>query len=221
MVEDIVSYSCIFWQRNVSSMEGRRFASLYNLNILPHISIIDSRTGRQIWSWDSSKKIPEISRFLEILSDTFEKTISSSNNTIGSVQCTIEKSAESLNNASKSQVIFTDNGDISDEVCNESVKSASSSNMYANSNLNNLTKIERMPSLDKDVIENCLSSKALCSDLLKELKHIILLEEPQNTENQKMGNYVCIRLRLANGKIRQRQFLFWEILFCSRTMHVL
>lgn len=55
-ISDIVAGSFIFWQRDDKSTEGVQFCSYHNCgHQLPHICVIDPRTGRRVKSWDGKK----------------------------------------------------------------------------------------------------------------------------------------------------------------------
>eukprot|EP00747_Dinoflagellata_sp_TGD_P022156 gnl/TRDRNA2_/TRDRNA2_128936_c0_seq1.p1 gnl/TRDRNA2_/TRDRNA2_128936_c0~~gnl/TRDRNA2_/TRDRNA2_128936_c0_seq1.p1 ORF type:complete len:500 (+),score=104.59 gnl/TRDRNA2_/TRDRNA2_128936_c0_seq1:68-1501(+) len=57
-IKDIVMGSFIFWQRDDKSKEGQQFCSYYNCgHQLPHICIVDPRTGRRMKNWDGRKWI--------------------------------------------------------------------------------------------------------------------------------------------------------------------
>lgn len=55
-IKDIVGGSFLFWQRDDKSTEGEQFCRYYHCgHQLPHICIIDPRTGRQVKKWDGKK----------------------------------------------------------------------------------------------------------------------------------------------------------------------
>eukprot|EP00927_Polykrikos_kofoidii_P024615 TRINITY_DN22353_c0_g1_i1.p1 TRINITY_DN22353_c0_g1~~TRINITY_DN22353_c0_g1_i1.p1 ORF type:complete len:442 (-),score=101.76 TRINITY_DN22353_c0_g1_i1:96-1421(-) len=55
-IEEIVLGSFIFWQRDDKSTEGVQFCSLHQCgHQLPHICVIDPRTGRRVKAWDGRK----------------------------------------------------------------------------------------------------------------------------------------------------------------------
>lgn len=55
-IRDIVDGSFLFWQRDDKSTEGVQFCQYHNCgHQLPHICIIDPRTGRRVKSWDGKK----------------------------------------------------------------------------------------------------------------------------------------------------------------------
>jgi hypothetical protein len=55
-IQDIVTGSFLFWQRDDKSTEGVQFCQYYNCgHVLPHICVIDPRTGRRVKSWDGKK----------------------------------------------------------------------------------------------------------------------------------------------------------------------
>eukprot|EP00916_Digyalum_oweni_P022831 GHVL01037807.1.p1 GENE.GHVL01037807.1~~GHVL01037807.1.p1 ORF type:complete len:285 (+),score=54.22 GHVL01037807.1:394-1248(+) len=54
IVQDIVKERFVFWQRTCASSDGGMYVSRYAANIngnLPHIAVLDPRTGRCIKSW--------------------------------------------------------------------------------------------------------------------------------------------------------------------------
>ncbi|KAH8739904.1 hypothetical protein FG386_001721 [Cryptosporidium ryanae] len=70
----------IFWQRSSNTPQGIEWVNLYNISKLPHVSVVDPRTGRQVKVWDVAKSFSdsitassEIIEFLE--SDNTIKTI--------------------------------------------------------------------------------------------------------------------------------------------------
>jgi hypothetical protein len=55
-ITDIVTGSFIFWQRDDKSTEGDQFCQMHSCgHQLPHICIVDPRTGRRVKSWDGRK----------------------------------------------------------------------------------------------------------------------------------------------------------------------
>lgn len=66
-IKDIIEGSFIFWQRDDKSTEGVQFIQYHNCgHQLPHICVIDPRTGRKIKSWDG-KKWADVSVAVEFL----------------------------------------------------------------------------------------------------------------------------------------------------------
>lgn len=53
-VKDILKENFIFWQVYHDSFEGSRYVQFYGVNGLPHVAIIDPRTGEQMRSWPTS-----------------------------------------------------------------------------------------------------------------------------------------------------------------------
>mmetsp|Transcript_127435 Transcript_127435/g.354756 ORF Transcript_127435/g.354756 Transcript_127435/m.354756 type:complete len:450 (-) Transcript_127435:204-1553(-) len=57
-IRDVVQGSFLFWQRDDKSTEGDQFCQYYQCgHQLPHICIIDPRTGRRVKAWDGRKWI--------------------------------------------------------------------------------------------------------------------------------------------------------------------
>merc|ERR1740138_2055045 len=55
-IKEIVEGSFLFWQRDDKSTEGAQFCQYYQCgHQLPHICVIDPRTGRRVKSWDGRK----------------------------------------------------------------------------------------------------------------------------------------------------------------------
>merc|ERR1740121_553740 len=55
-IQDIVTGSFLFWQRDDKSTEGDRFCQYHQCgHRLPHICVIDPRTGRRLKSWEGRK----------------------------------------------------------------------------------------------------------------------------------------------------------------------
>jgi hypothetical protein len=55
-IKDIVTGSFLFWQRDDKSTEGVQFCQYHNCgHQLPHVCVIDPRTGRRVKSWDGKK----------------------------------------------------------------------------------------------------------------------------------------------------------------------
>lgn len=55
-IRDIVTGSFLFWQRDDKSVEGDQFCQYHQCgHRLPHICVIDPRTGRRLKSWDGRK----------------------------------------------------------------------------------------------------------------------------------------------------------------------
>lgn len=55
-IQDIVTGSFIFWQRDDKSTEGVQFCTYYKCgHQLPNICVIDPRTGRRVKEWDGRK----------------------------------------------------------------------------------------------------------------------------------------------------------------------
>lgn len=56
LISDMIKGSFLFWQRDDKSTEGDRFCQYHQCgHRLPHICIIDPRTGRKLKSWDGRK----------------------------------------------------------------------------------------------------------------------------------------------------------------------
>ncbi|CAM9540592.1 unnamed protein product [Chrysoparadoxa australica] len=49
MVQAVIQASCVFWQAE-GTPEAKTFQDRYNATALPHIGLIDPRTGKQVWS---------------------------------------------------------------------------------------------------------------------------------------------------------------------------
>lgn len=55
-IKDIIQGSFIFWQRDDKSTEGDQFCQYYQCgHQLPHICVVDPRTGRRVKNWDGRK----------------------------------------------------------------------------------------------------------------------------------------------------------------------
>eukprot|EP00442_Polarella_glacialis_P008824 CAMPEP_0115108272 /NCGR_PEP_ID=MMETSP0227-20121206/37887_1 /TAXON_ID=89957 /ORGANISM="Polarella glacialis, Strain CCMP 1383" /LENGTH=422 /DNA_ID=CAMNT_0002506499 /DNA_START=36 /DNA_END=1305 /DNA_ORIENTATION=+ len=55
-IQDIIEGSFLFWQRDDKSTEGDQFCQYHSCgHQLPHICIIDPRTGRRVKNWDGRK----------------------------------------------------------------------------------------------------------------------------------------------------------------------
>jgi len=55
-IQDILAENFLFWQRDDKSTEGNQFCQFHQCgHQLPHICMIDARTGRRIKSWDGRK----------------------------------------------------------------------------------------------------------------------------------------------------------------------
>jgi len=55
-IKDIIEGSFLFWQRDDKSREGDHFCQYYSCgHQLPHICVVDARTGRRIKNWDGRK----------------------------------------------------------------------------------------------------------------------------------------------------------------------
>jgi hypothetical protein len=55
-IKDVVQGSFLFWQRDDKSTEGDQFCQYYQCgHQLPHICVIDPRTGRLVKNWDGRK----------------------------------------------------------------------------------------------------------------------------------------------------------------------
>lgn len=57
IIKDMVTDSFLFWQRDDKAVEGNQFCKHYNIGgqQLPHICVVDPRTGRSVKSWDGQK----------------------------------------------------------------------------------------------------------------------------------------------------------------------
>ncbi|KAK6589272.1 hypothetical protein RS030_213271 [Cryptosporidium xiaoi] len=80
LIIEFIKEHFIFWQRSSNTPQGIEWINIYNISKLPHVSVIDPRTGRQVKVWDVAKSFfdsitasSEIIEFLE--SDTSIKTI--------------------------------------------------------------------------------------------------------------------------------------------------
>ncbi|EEA08083.1 uncharacterized protein CMU_032240 [Cryptosporidium muris RN66] len=72
LVQEVITYNFIFWQRSSNTPEGSEWCSLYSVTHLPHVAVVEPRTGRQLKVWDVAKKFSdslsassEIIEFLE------------------------------------------------------------------------------------------------------------------------------------------------------------
>jgi len=55
-IKDVIQGSFIFWQRDDKSTEGEQFCQYYQCgHRLPHICVVDPRTGRCVKGWDGRK----------------------------------------------------------------------------------------------------------------------------------------------------------------------
>lgn len=55
-VRDVVGEHFLFWQRDDKSHEGQQFCQYYSCgHQLPHICVVDPRTGRRVKGWDGRK----------------------------------------------------------------------------------------------------------------------------------------------------------------------
>eukprot|EP00930_Biecheleria_cincta_P085726 TRINITY_DN75098_c0_g1_i1.p1 TRINITY_DN75098_c0_g1~~TRINITY_DN75098_c0_g1_i1.p1 ORF type:complete len:444 (-),score=91.23 TRINITY_DN75098_c0_g1_i1:142-1473(-) len=55
-IKEIIDGSFLFWQRDDKSTEGEQFCQYYRCgHQLPHICVVDPRTGRNVKSWDGRK----------------------------------------------------------------------------------------------------------------------------------------------------------------------
>jgi len=55
-IKDIIMGSFVFWQRDDKSTEGEQFCQYHQCgHQLPHICVIDPRTGRKVKNWDGRK----------------------------------------------------------------------------------------------------------------------------------------------------------------------
>jgi len=52
MIKTIISSSFIMWQRYTVSADGEKYKTYYPFESLPHIAILDPRTGERLISWD-------------------------------------------------------------------------------------------------------------------------------------------------------------------------
>ncbi|OII74370.1 UAS ubiquitin protein [Cryptosporidium ubiquitum] len=68
LIIEFIQEHFIFWQRSCSTPEGSEWLNLYNVAKLPHVSVIDPRTGRQLKVWDVAKSFSDsISASSEII----------------------------------------------------------------------------------------------------------------------------------------------------------
>jgi hypothetical protein len=69
-IQGLIRESCVFWQQECNSAEGQRFMTLYNPSPpLPHVCVIDPRTGERV-------KILKLKKQEEELRDAFVDQIS-------------------------------------------------------------------------------------------------------------------------------------------------
>lgn len=94
LIIEFIQEHFIFWQRSCNTPEGSEWLNLYNITKLPHVSVIDPRTGRQLKSWDVAKSFSdsisassEIIEFLESENTlrAFNRISSTSNTTSNQV----------------------------------------------------------------------------------------------------------------------------------------
>ncbi|KAH8583768.1 uncharacterized protein ELE39_001514 [Cryptosporidium sp. chipmunk genotype I] len=68
LIIEFIQEHFIFWQRSCNTPEGNEWLNLYNISKLPHVSVVDPRTGRQLKVWDVAKSFSDsISASSEII----------------------------------------------------------------------------------------------------------------------------------------------------------
>ncbi|KAL3129228.1 ubiquitin-like protein [Cryptosporidium hominis] len=68
LIIEFIQEHFIFWQRSSNTPEGNEWLNLYNISKLPHVSVVDPRTGRQLKVWDVAKSFSDsISASSEII----------------------------------------------------------------------------------------------------------------------------------------------------------
>lgn len=50
-VQATVASTCVFWQEDRTSPEGKFYCNRYKTTSFPHVAIIDPRTGGEVWVW--------------------------------------------------------------------------------------------------------------------------------------------------------------------------
>lgn len=92
LIIEFIHENFIFWQRSCSTPDGAEWMTLYNVSKLPHVSVVDPRTGRQLKVWDVAKSFSDsISASSEIIEFLEAETtlralnrMSSTSNSLGS-----------------------------------------------------------------------------------------------------------------------------------------
>mmetsp|Transcript_59076 Transcript_59076/g.133611 ORF Transcript_59076/g.133611 Transcript_59076/m.133611 type:complete len:371 (-) Transcript_59076:63-1175(-) len=69
---ELLQGSFLFWQRFSETPDGQQFMDFYKVHELPHIAIVDPRTGRSVKSWHG-QKWKEPSYALEALTDFLDR----------------------------------------------------------------------------------------------------------------------------------------------------
>ncbi|KAF7458776.1 putative zinc finger in N-recognin (UBR box) family protein [Cryptosporidium felis] len=59
LMVDFIQEHFVFWQRACNTPEGKEWLSIYNISKLPHVSVVDPRTGRQLKTWDVEKSFSD------------------------------------------------------------------------------------------------------------------------------------------------------------------
>jgi len=78
-IKEIVTGSCLFWQRDDKSAEGSNFCQYYKCgHQLPHIAIVDPRTKRCVKSWDGRKWVESLAAAEYLFSILDQHSMSSS-----------------------------------------------------------------------------------------------------------------------------------------------
>lgn len=92
LIIDFIQENFIFWQRGCNTPDGTEWTTLYNISKLPHVSVVDPRTGRQLKVWDVAKSFSdsisassEIIEFLE--SESTLRALNRMSGTSNSLNC--------------------------------------------------------------------------------------------------------------------------------------
>ncbi|KAJ1608401.1 ubiquitin-like protein [Cryptosporidium canis] len=59
LMMEFIQEHFIFWQRECATPDGNEWMNRYNITKLPHVSVVDPRTGRQLKSWDVAKSFSD------------------------------------------------------------------------------------------------------------------------------------------------------------------
>jgi hypothetical protein len=101
-VKAVIGHSFLFWMDAVDTVNGQRFATLYNVSNYPHVAFIDPRTGEQSKVILSGRQPITSKDFIDRVQDFSQRNLITPNSTMNTMNYVPSSSVSSRNRGSGS-----------------------------------------------------------------------------------------------------------------------